>query len=96
MLNKNNMESPKPYSTGRIVIYVPTEQDFTELGNHSNRTSPWSAIIAHSWPEIEAYKKDGVVNLQVVTDGPKVFLWCTFVHYSDSMEPGTWHWPEIK
>jgi hypothetical protein len=90
------MKSPKPYSTGRIVIYIPTEADFEILGSGTNRTSPWSAIIAHSWPEIEAYAADGVVNLQVVTDGPKGLLWRTSVHYSDQMEPGTWHWPEVK
>lgn len=82
------MKSPKPYSQGRIVLYVPKDELF-----NGNKTSPLPAIIVRTW-EDTAYENDEV-NLKVFTDA-NGDAWRTSVPYSSDKEPGTWHWPEIK
>lgn len=85
------MQSPKPYSLGRIVLYVP------QVGQNfgGNYTSPLPAVIVNAWEEVPSYKEDGKVNLKVLTDAA-TDGWATSVIYSEGKEPGTWHWPEIK
>jgi hypothetical protein len=85
------MKSPKPYSTGRTVLYVPTKDDFQAAGG--NGTSPWPATIVQTW-ENTGYQDDEV-NLKVLTDAPND-LWRTSVQFDENKTPGTWHWPEIK
>lgn len=87
------MKSEKPYSTGIIVQYVPTEDDHHTLsGNH---TSPLPAIIVQDWAEVPQYKEHSQVNLKVFGDAAND-LWRTSVpHDQEAKIPGTWHWPEI-
>lgn len=88
-LNSKIMKSPKPYSKGRIVMYVPAEGE-TFSGNN---TSPLAATIVQTWEET-SYQNDEV-NLKVHTDAP-ADAWVTSVPYSDAKAPRSWHWPEIK
>lgn len=86
------MKSPKPYSTGRIVMYVPHLNDVTET--KGNMATVYPAIIVATW-EHTSYENDEV-NLKVFTDGP-VDIWRTSIpHDQETKAPGTWHWPEIK
>ncbi len=75
---------------GRIVHYV-LEGGLSE-GIHR------PAIVVNDW-------KNGSVNLQVFLDGlndgfidmlvaPVNIRWRTNIHYSETKEPGTWHWIE--
>jgi hypothetical protein len=82
-------KSSKPYSIGRIVMYVP-EGSHTPEAHNSAKVLP--AIIVRTWEET-SYENDEV-NLKVFTDGP-TDTWRTSVPYSETKEPGTWHWPEI-
>ncbi len=80
---------------GRIVHFVLSE------GRNKGEHRP--AIIVKVW---DVHRVDGMIQLQVFTDGSNDFLgqgrdgnwfpllWKTSVHYSEEMEPGTWHWPE--
>lgn len=88
------MKSPKPYSVGRIVLYVPELQQGTDQPRayHGNATSPLPAIIVRTW-EGTSYENDEV-NLKIFADAPED-AWHTSVPYSEGKEPGTWHWPEI-
>jgi hypothetical protein len=95
------MKSPKPYSKGRVVMYVPTEEDIKAAGG--NNTTPWPATIVQTW-EDTGYQNDEV-NLKVLTDAPND-LWKTSVPFDEGEvlgentfrppSPGSWHWPEIK
>lgn len=85
------MKSPKSYSVGRVVLFVPMVG--TRYGG--NYTTPLPAVIVNAWPEVPSYLEDGVVNLKVFTDAA-TDGWETSVHYSEGKEPRTWHWPEIK
>lgn len=85
------MRSPKPYSPGRVVLFVSKPG----VGYGGNVTSPLPATIVNDWPDSPQYQEDGVVNLKVHTDALED-AWETSVHYSEGKEPGTWHWPEIK
>lgn len=61
------------------------------------------AIVVEDWPQVEAYREDNRVNLQVFTDssndgtqGMNGLLWRTSVPQDeDGKAPGTWHWPEM-
>jgi hypothetical protein len=78
---------------GRIVHYV------LQSGRNTGEHRP--AIIVKVWNANRAY---GMVNMQVFTDGTNDYLhtdpwssgiaWATSVHYSETKEPGTWHWIE--
>ena len=88
------MKSPKPYSIGRTVLYVPaSEETPRSLPETYNYAKVCPAIIVATW-EHTGYRNDEV-NLKVICDGPGD-AWRTSVPYSADMEPGTWHWPEIK
>lgn len=93
------MRSPKPYSIGRIILYVPTPKDIENLSvahiDANRNSTPLAAIIVNDWPGLATYEENGVVNLQAFLDG-RGTIWGTSVHYSQGKEPGTWHWPEIK
>jgi hypothetical protein len=91
--NFSIMKSPRPYSAGRIVMYVLSP--LHQLYNIGNNTSPLPAIIVNAWEGNEIYQGEGKVNLKVFTDGP-TDEWATSVPYSEEKTPGTWHWPEIK
>lgn len=90
------MKSPKSYSVGRVVLFVPRP---AQPGSDSpesfggNASSPLPAIIVATW-ENTGYENDEV-NLKVFTDAPKN-AWQTSVPYSEDKEPYTWHWPAIK
>lgn len=80
--------SQKP-SIGRIVHYVLAERDST---TSFGRTRP--AIIVDL---VEDGSKDGLVNLQVFTNGgidqlPPV-QHCKNIVHDESAKQGTWHWP---
>lgn len=81
-------KSPVPPSIGRVVIYVWPEDVNKQLDNNGADVSP--AIIVRTW-EDTAYENDEV-NLKVLADGEKN-IWATSVPYSETKEPGTWHWP---
>lgn len=87
------MKSPKPYSVGRIVMYVPHLSENVE--SRGNLSDLLPAIVVQDWKGNEAYQEQSSVNLKVFTDGP-VDLWRTSVPYSEEKTPGTWPWPEIK
>lgn len=95
ILNNNFMKSPKPYSLGRMVLYVPSEDDQKQMGVANKTSTPLPAIIVNDWLEVASYQESGTVNLNVLLDGVGS-IWATSVHYSDGKESGTWHWPEIK
>lgn len=86
------MKSPRTYSIGRMVHYVPTEADNYQASG--NKAGVMAAVIVATWEEIPAYV-DSQVNLKLFTDGI-VDLWRTSVPYSEDKMPGTWHWPELK
>ncbi len=74
---------------GRIVHYV--------LPSGSHRP----AIVVNAWKHVVEYRESGRVNLQVFTDfkndGEDYAsgqYWATSVPYSETPEPGTWHWIE--
>jgi len=83
------MKSPKPYSVGRTVLYVPKQGE--NFGGNEQNVLP--AIVVATW-EHTGYQNDEV-NLKVITDAPQN-AWRTSVPFSSDKEPGTWHWPEIK
>lgn len=85
------MRSPKPYTVGRTVLFVPNPGQ----GYGGNKTSPLPATIVNAWEDSPQYQEDGVVNLKVHTDALED-AWETSVHYSETGEPRTWHWPPIK
>jgi hypothetical protein len=76
---------------GDRVLYV--------LAEGRNKGEVRGAIVTKSWSRATA----GVVNLTVFTDFSNDFytdqkgcdglLWRTSVSYSETKEPGTWHWP---
>lgn len=78
--------------TGRIVHYMPFDHESPWAGNSSHR----AAIITN------LFGTDGMANLTVfmdfVNDGEQYrnypLLWATSRKYSESLEKGTWHWPE--
>lgn len=55
------------------------------------------AVVVNPWPELG--RNDGYANLYGFPDGsnngpgPGSILWLTSRSYSESKEPGTWHWP---
>jgi hypothetical protein len=75
-------------------MYVPTDSD-NQSNKNSNKTSPLPAIIVNPWLDQPGYIDEGKVNLRVFTDGP-ADIWVTSAVYSETKEPGTWHWAEIK
>jgi hypothetical protein len=87
------MKSPKPYSTGRIVMYIPFATDTVAIAG--NQTQPLPAVIVRDWAELPYYQEHSQVNLKVFGDGPND-LWRTSVPYDENKTPGSWHWPEIK
>lgn len=74
---------------GRIIHYV--------LPDGRNEGAHRPAIIVMVWD-----KEDGLVNLQVFTDGTNDYpahlsqgvMWATSVRYDENKAPGTWHWIE--
>ncbi len=77
---------------GRIVHFV------MENGKHR------PAVVVETWQHVPSYQEEGVVNLQVFTDGTNDgyddhrnaagIRWETSVHYSEGKEARTWHWIE--
>ena len=84
-------------SVGRLVRYVMTE------GKHEERP----AVIVNTWGH--EYDESGDIQLQVFIDGSNDVgkdvslltagqlvggtIWKTSVQYSETKQPGTWHWP---
>jgi hypothetical protein len=87
------MKSPKPYSIGRVVMYVPFDTDHKEAGG--NVSTPLPAVIVRAWDELPFYQEHSQVNLKVFTDGP-VDIWRCSVPYDENKTPGSWHWLELK
>jgi hypothetical protein len=83
-------KSKKPYSIGRVVMFVPNDYDAQSLNNGA---TVLPAIIVRTW-EGTGYENDEV-NLKVFTDS-ELDVWRTSIPHSETKEPGTWHWPEIK
>ena len=82
-----DINSPKPVvkaTVGRIVRYVPEAGSF-EANNHVKDVP---AIVVNDF----GGSTDNLINLKVFTDGP-VDTWVPSVHYSETKEPRTWHWP---
>ncbi len=95
---------------GSDVLYV------LDSGHSKGDIRP--AKVVRDWSNYTTPGSDGMVQLQVFTDGwndgfkeihlvqvgeQKVeamlnifqnVIWRTSVHYSETKEPGTWHWPE--
>jgi hypothetical protein len=92
--NFSIMKSPKPYSVGRVVVYVPFATDYNEA-NGNIGSSGLPAIIVNSWNDLTFYHDNSQVNLKVFTDGP-VDLWRCSVPYDENKTPGSWHWPAVK
>lgn len=76
----------KQPSIGRIVNYVPTEEEKAKW----NGADIVPAIITRVW-SVSA----GMVNLQVFADAPNC-VWKTSVEMSGNKAACSWHWPEIK
>ncbi len=84
---------PTP-AIGRIVHYVLTG-GYSE-GQHR------PAIIVRYWESESPLQR---VQLQVFTDASNDYMigipgstgmfWATSIPYSETAEPGTWHWPEF-
>jgi len=75
-------------SVGRIVHFVLESPDHSGVHHHR------PAIVVRAW-------NDDMVQLQVFTDasndgaqGGGGVVWQTSVHYSETHEPRSWHWPE--
>jgi len=81
------MESAVKPTIGRTVIFV-WPVDKRVLHNNNAEESP--AVIVRTW-ENSSYE-NSEVNLKVLADGPND-EWVTSVPYSETNEPGTWHWP---
>lgn len=78
---------------GRIVHYVMLQE---HTRNNQNEHRPAMIVNAHG-----GELPDGMVNLTVFIDGlndvytgPSPTMSLGSVKYSESHEPGTWHWPE--
>lgn len=82
------MRSPKPYTTGRIVLYTPAPGSIE--ANAGPEGLP-AIIVRVEYPE----QLCSMVNLKVFTNGPQDTLRVD-VAYSQEKEANTWHWPEIK
>ena len=92
-LTKLQAQTSRRPRVGCPVLYVMSS------GHSKGEDRP--AIIVRNWDNPNA---PGMVNLQVFTDflndyptgvpGSDGRLWATSVHYSETHEPGTWHWPE--
>ncbi|MBW4478607.1 MAG: hypothetical protein KME54_17545 [Tolypothrix brevis GSE-NOS-MK-07-07A] len=87
-------QSVQPFpglTEGRIVHYVLPD------GRNAGEVRP--AIVVRVWRDVapELIAK-GYCNLQVFTDSTNDYedgtrvLWATSKIYSDTNEPGTWHW----
>ena len=90
----------KGLTEGSLVLYV------LESGRSQGQSRP--AIVVRDWVHAAPSDRDGVVNLQVFTDGENDFsgkddhkplgvppvIWRTSIHYSETKEDGTWHWPK--
>lgn len=88
------MKSPKSYSIGRTVIYVPKNEDVPRsLPETYNGATECAAVIVATW-EHTGYQ-NSEVNLKVICDGPGE-AWRTSVPYDENGAPGTWHWPPLK
>jgi hypothetical protein len=81
---------------GRIIHYVLPES--RSCGKDQHR--PAIIVNAHG-----GQLENGMANIAVFLDGtndfpldvngvPALIMWATSVHYSESKESGTWHWPE--
>lgn len=84
-------------TNGRIVHYVMRPNDY---GPCEAKTDAHHrpAIVVEDWGNGTRPDPDQAVNLCVFPDGPKDGLTAPFfkqyIVYSNSKEPGTWHWPE--
>lgn len=80
---------------GRIVHYVYAESDVPQRPDAVGTEAP--AIVVQDWRE-----ESGSVNLLVFADGTNDtgdasrgnVLWMTSREFSETPEPGKWHWPE--
>ena len=81
---------------GRFVGYV---LDGKQAAPESRgKTRP--ALVVEDWPDTDSGQNSkGMVNLIVFPDGtndgfaPGELQWVTSRFYSETHEPGTWHWP---
>lgn len=78
-------------AVGRVVHYVPASYESMYPGECR------SAIITKVWSD------DGTCQLSVFMDGsndgpeytpPSNVAWKTSKQFSETPEPGKWHWPE--
>lgn len=82
----------KGLRVGALVNYVLGEGHFPD-----GQTKVRPAIVVNDWPQLG--REDGYCNLQVFTDGRNdgsktgLLLWVPSRVYSETKEPGTWHWP---
>lgn len=81
-------------TVGRIVHYVLSADDINKPQNEGQHRA---AIVTNG-----PFGEGGAANLKVFLDGTNDgpgrdstgMLWATTVNYSETHEPGTWHWPE--
>jgi len=84
-------------SAGRIVHYVYSEGDVPKRPDAVGTEAP--AIIVQVW---DTENGTGCCNLLVFADGTNDtgdatrgnVLWMTSRTFSETPEPGHWHWPE--
>lgn len=85
----------KGLRVGAQVNYVLKQSDFPGAQTSvEGQIRP--AVVVNDWPNLN--RDDGYCNLQVFTDGRNDGLesglsWATSRVYSETKEPGTWHWP---
>lgn len=74
----------KQPSIGRIINYVPTEEEKLKWGGVEIQP----AIITRVW-------NISMLNLKVFTNSP-TDVWKASVEHDGNKSAGSWHWPEIK
>jgi hypothetical protein len=87
--------APQNPSIGRIVHYIPTEDERRDIAESDANAvqvgEPVCAIVVAVWPP------SNVVNLRAIVDGaPEADFWVgTVMHESEMVEgaEGFWRWP---
>jgi hypothetical protein len=70
---------------GRMVHYVPTKQERLDL---NESVSPIPAVIV-------AVLLQGLVNLKVITNGPRDFWKKSVPPMTEKGQEGRWKWPQL-
>jgi len=72
-------------TTGDMVMYYPTGDEMSQMGNDGNQASALPAVVVAAWGET-------TLNLKVFTDGNGQDLWKTSVPKANKGDktPGYW------